>query len=460
MVKNKICLLGVFILFINVVIAQNKPVLYGFAELPQTLLLNPGAETNYRFHVGVPLASGISANIGSSGVKLDDLFLKDNIDFNIKFAKVLSSLSENDDISFNSQIEILNGGYRLNNNTYLTIGFYEEIDFISYFPKDIVTLLYEGSEPYLNRSFSLSQLVFKMDVLGVLHFGVSRVINRKLTVGGRFKIYSSSINMKSNNNSGTFTTVLGDNNIYTHYLSNMNIAIETSGLSSANNTNFDSSNLISDTFFGGDLGMGIDVGFTYKPNDQVEFTGSILDVGFISHSKNNKTYTINGSYVFEGINFQYDPLNPRDYWAELDADFSSKVDKKTTTDSYISWRSAKVNTSLKYSFGRVRLNKECYDASYKEYFNNSIGMHLFTSFRPLRPQIAFTGFYEKSFSEKFFTKLTYTIDNYSSTNVGAGISFQIGKVNFYGILDNLFKLQDINTANNVSMQFGFNLLFN
>ena len=35
------------ILFFYKVTAQNKQVLYDFVELPQTLLLNPGAETSY-----------------------------------------------------------------------------------------------------------------------------------------------------------------------------------------------------------------------------------------------------------------------------------------------------------------------------------------------------------------------------------------------------------------------------
>jgi hypothetical protein len=41
-----------------------------------------------------------------------------------------------------------------------------------------------------------------------------------------------------------------------------------------------------------------------------------------------------------------------------------------------------------------------------------------------------------------------------------GISAQIWKINFYGILDNLTKLSDLSSSNKASLQFGFNLLFN
>ena len=48
------------------------------------------------------------------------------------------------------------------------------------------------SDPFFNRSFSVSQAIMKADLIGVLHAGISKKIDEKLTIGGRFKIYSSS----------------------------------------------------------------------------------------------------------------------------------------------------------------------------------------------------------------------------------------------------------------------------
>ena len=83
--------------------SQNKQVLYDFAELPQTLLLNPGAETNYKFHVGVPLLSGFSAEFGSTGFTVSDLFSVDNRPFNDKVSDVLDKVTSNDHIKINVQ---------------------------------------------------------------------------------------------------------------------------------------------------------------------------------------------------------------------------------------------------------------------------------------------------------------------------------------------------------------------
>ena len=61
--------------------AQNKQLLYDFYEIPQSLLLNPGVKTPYKWHSGVPLLSAFSFQAGSSGITVSDLFANDGIDF-------------------------------------------------------------------------------------------------------------------------------------------------------------------------------------------------------------------------------------------------------------------------------------------------------------------------------------------------------------------------------------------
>ncbi|MGY8910775.1 MAG: DUF5723 family protein, partial [Flavobacteriales bacterium] len=94
--------------------AQNKQILYNFAELPQTLLLNPASETNYKFHIGIPFLSNISTQTGSKGFVLSDIFAVDNRNINDKISEVISNLKTNDFIKLNTQIEVLSGGFRLN----------------------------------------------------------------------------------------------------------------------------------------------------------------------------------------------------------------------------------------------------------------------------------------------------------------------------------------------------------
>lgn len=329
-IKNIIVL--VFVFFTIKSYSQNKQVLYGFAELPQTLLLNPGAETNFKFHIGVPLLSGISNEYGSKGFVVRDIFNADNRPINDKVSELLNKLDTRDYITLNSQIEVLSGGFRYDDITYFSFGFYEEIDGIAYFPKDPLTLMTEGNAAYLNRSFNISQILYRIDAFGVLHFGASRKINKNLTIGGRFKIYSSAFNLQSSNNSGTFRSEEGSDNIYRHYLDNVDINFQTSGLLSNGELVKDAGTFLGNTFFGANLGLGLDFGFTYHYSPQLEFTGSIIDFGFIYHKKNIKSLKTNGSYVFEGIEFEYDAENPINYWEELEKDFKEELPDNSDED--------------------------------------------------------------------------------------------------------------------------------
>lgn len=438
--------------------SQNKQLLYDFAELPQTLLLNPGANTSSKFYIGMPLLSGISFNFGSSGFSPRDIFEDNNVSFNDKVSTVLQGLNNRDHLMLNSQIEVLNVGFRYKKNTFFSFGFYQEIDGILYYPKDLITLATEGNANFLNKSFDFSQLNYNFDVTGVLHFGINKRINKKLTVGGRFKIYSSAANLRSTNNSGTFTTIEGTNTIFTHRLENINLAIKTAGVIENDEYIRTPNTYLKNSFFGSNLGVGIDIGFTNKISRQLEISVSLLDIGFVSYKENIKNTTAQGNFAFEGLDFDFSDPN-RDYWTELDENFRANIPfNENDTTPYTALRPAKLNASLKYSFKEVR-NPYCYNDDFKDYYKHAVGGQLFSVFRPLGPQFALTGFYETAFTRNIKAKVTYTADRYSFYNVGAATSFKLWKINFYALVDNILQFTDIAATNGLSAQLGFNLIF-
>ncbi len=456
---KKTILLLAFVVSVVHGIKSQQELAFSFGETPQSLLLNPGAETNFKYHYGIPAFSNFSFNIGSTGFTLEDFFLNDGRSFNTKFQQVLNQVSDDDYININARVDILNGGYRYDDKTYFSFGFYEELDVIFYIPKELTELVYYGNDRFLNRSFSLSKFAFKADILGVLHAGISRKVDERLNIGARVKIYSSSFSAETNNNSGTFRTFNSNENILRQSLNDLDVQIRSSGIIASNDEVLESpSDIFSKTFLGGNLGIGFDFGMTYHFTPQIEFTASILDLGFIRHSKNTRSYGAKGDFTFDGIDFTgFDPANPRDYWQELEDDFDDRVPKDETQDPYTSWRPTKINAALKYSFGEVR-RKKCYTNTRKKYYFNAIGFQMHTIMRPLRPQFSFTGFFETSLTEKIHSKLTYTVNDYSSTILGSGLTFQWGKVNVFGLVDNMLGVTDLGTANTISFNFGINMV--
>ncbi|MFV0248637.1 MAG: DUF5723 family protein [Tenacibaculum sp.] len=444
--------------FTTILKSQNKQIIYGFDQIPQSLLLNPGAKLNYKYTVGIPFLSGISISAGLKGLSVSQIFRADKNNITAKLLNALNSLTNDDYFQAYVQTEILSGTYKLDKNNYLSAGFYTEIDVFAKIPKDILLLLSQGNIAFLNKSFFLSQLNFRADALGVLHLGLSRKISEKLNIGTRLKLYSGIANIGSTNNLGSFSTRLGQNNIYTNNLNNVNISAYSSGIYDKNDQAVPISKLAKRSFLGGNLGFGFDLGLTYTIDKQTELTASLLDIGFISYTKDVRNSETIGSYEFSGIEFDFTGTNIN-YLQELNDDFSEKVPTRENRKSYSVVRPVKLNVSIKRLWGKSREIKNCHDISYNKYFNNAIGVQLFTVARPDGPKMAFTGFYERMLFKGLNSKLGYTIDDFSYSNISAGLSAKVGKFHLYAGLTNVLKLLDIASAKTASFELGFNLLF-
>ncbi|MDD7886420.1 DUF5723 family protein [Flavivirga sp. 57AJ16] len=453
--------------------SQNKQLLYGFSDIPQSLLLNPGGNIKNDWYFGIPLLSHIHANVGITGSTVYDIFANDGIDFNTKLQNAVYGMGPRDFFNGNQQLEILSGGFSFGSsyekNEYISFGLYQELDFITYFPKDFAVLALEGNQNNINRPFRAHHLSVAAEVISVLHLGYNKKVNDHFTFGVRGKIYSSIANIRSTKNQGRFITVVGQNNFYDHIF-NLDLELRTSGLASLiddddSDTNSDAvvKDLKRRILFGGNLGLGFDIGFTRRLNEQWIWDASLLDIGFISHTKDVENYKIEGDYVFEGIN----PIFPdtgnvqtaEAYWSEIEDNFEDLFKLDTTTTKYITWRPLKLNTSLNYAFGKKGY-EDCNCTRSENSYQNSIGLQLFAMSRPKQPQLALTAYYYRRLFNGLQIKTTYTIDSYSANNIGLGVSANLGGLNFYIMADNFLELKNIYNAQSVSLQLGFNYIFN
>jgi hypothetical protein len=438
--------------------AQNKQVLYDFNNLPQTLLLNPGAEVYNQFHIGFPLLSQISFQGGFTGFSTYDIFANDGIPINDKIRKAISKFGKAEFGEINQQLEIINAGYRLKNNNYLSFGFYEEFNALAKIPRDLVDLFYDGNSD-INRHYSIKKLAGRAELLSVLHIGLTKKINKQWQVGGRFKIYSSAFNIKSKQNTGETYLENGTNNIYKQHINDVNFLLQTSGVFLHNGESITSSYIQKKLLLGGNLGVGIDAGFTYHPKKHWTITGSILDFGFINYKQNVESYSVKGSYEVEGIQLNFDPANPENYWQNLKDDFDNQVVLDTIYTKYTSLRPVKLNGSIAYAFGRPYYD-DCHFSKELETYTDKMGLQLFSTVGAVHSYLAATLFYERRINKYLQTKITYTADPFSFTNVGLGVSSHFGVFNMYFAADNLISLANVYNAKSVSVQLGINFIFN
>jgi hypothetical protein len=458
--------------------SQNKQLLYDFNEIPQALLLNPGMSTSYKWYSGVPIISGVFFQAGTSGVTSNDLFANDGIDFNTKFRdNVIYGMSFRDELSGTYQVDIINIGFRSkkNDNVFYSFGAYNEGDAIGYFFKDYALLLFEGNTNNINKKFDLSHLKTRGEILNVYHFGLNKKVSNELILGFRAKLYSSILNFNSTKNNGYFLTTQGQNNLLRTTL-DADLEIRTSGIFELKDV-LDDDNVANGSgiskilgkraLLGGNLGLGFDVGFTYNLDERTTVTGSLLDVGFVYHTKDVRTYSLKGIASREGLEviLPEDLNNGEDQWQNLVDDLESLVPYEVTNENYLTFRPTKLNLSLRRDFGKQiesKQNCNCTSAvggnANGNVYRNSFGGHLYAINRPRGPQVALTGFYQHRLGNTMTLKTTYTVDKFSYTNIGLGASIQAGPVNMYVLADNLLGYRNLADSHYASIQFGLNII--
>ncbi|SDS05666.1 hypothetical protein SAMN04487764_1351 [Gillisia sp. Hel1_33_143] len=458
----------ILFLCFSVLTAQNKQLLYNVSALPQTLMSNPGANINFDGHIGIPFLSQISFAVGSSGVDMHDIFKTSSNGINSRITNTIQRLTNQDYFMVNEQIEILSLGWRINKDNYLSAGVYQETDLFAYFPKDPMVLINEGNNDYLNVPFKFEDVSFTGEVLTVYHLGWNKRMDNKLTLGARLKLYSGIFNVESTDNSGTFTTRETPEglNYYRHFASGIDIRVNTSGYASLKDDSKTvqeaSKEILKRSFFGGNVGAGIDLGATYKIDQNFVVTGAIQDFGLMYQREDVENYLYYGTYETSGIEPLFPEVAPGGkaipYWDIFEDEVDANLKDETIQESYITWRPLKINTSLQYGFGET-VGPCNYLRPLKRRFENIFGIQLFGVKRPRGLKYAFTMFYDRKFTPDLRMKITYTLDDFSYANVGLMVSKKINNFNLYLAADNLFGYINLARSQHQALQMGLQFIF-
>ncbi len=402
-----------FILVGRLCVGQNMQVAYDFDRLPQTLMLNPGAEIDFDRHFGVPLLSNLYFQFGASntGVTYNNV-VQGTDDLN----EILTNLnrqnpSSSDVYVVNQQLELFNVGWRLRDvRHYLSFGMYQEANGFGRHPKDLTDLFFNGNDqngdgiPETDDPYDISELNAIGEVIGVWHVGINKTVNDRLTLGGRLKFYSGALSVQTKSNSGIYSLSqipFG----FEHLFGSMNAGISSSGLINNNGTSAvgKTGEIVADILgAGGNYGFGIDFGFSVKGNNDLTFTGSIRDLGFVNYSNGVTTYEILEDFAIEDLPFDPPEGEEVDYWDDLwtgyyeDGLLEDKLD--TVASSYLQIRPVKLNGSVKKTMTRrKKINSAYRTVQCDEDFigdmtlESEYGLQVYSEFRPVTVLWAVTG---------------------------------------------------------------------
>lgn len=464
--------------------SQNNQILYDFNQLPQTLLLNPGAEVNYVKHLGVPFLSNIYVQAGATnkGITYNNIFSDTDSDAEVLRNVYDQNLNSDDYFLINQQIEIFNAGFRLRNEKYyLSFGIQQKTEGFSLYPEEPADLYFNGNDqnrdgkPEYDDNFNLNQLSFAGEIIGVFHVGISKKINDNLTLGARLKLLSGAINIDFTNNFGDYNLSKGTifNN---HNFNNMDFAFRSSGLINPEGNNIldETSQILKGLFFmNGNIGVGLDLGLTYHASEEVILTASVLDLDYINYSNEVVKYEIKNDFVLADQEY-FDPTEGDEfnYWNDkldsyMDPDNPAGfIRMDTLQTSYFTNHAPKFNASAKYRI--TRASNEKYNSVYRNSYyvtpiqdalTTEFGLQTYVAFHPNRMIWAVTPFISRDINKYLSAKFTYTYSKFSAKNIGLGISAHYKSFNFYVTADNLLALPKWKDSNYQSAQFGMNFMF-
>lgn len=473
---------GILFLFVlGGAYAQPQPLLFGYDEIPVSLMQQPGAAVEMDWHLSVPGLSSWEFTAGASGVTLDELTGTVAEDFNQRFEeKVIQGLNKNDVIYTHLKSHLFFAGFRnaKRPSDYYSFGLYATAFFINYWPEDIVQLAYYGNAGLDNRGrrFELDHIKQRGEVMAVWHFGLNRKVNERLYVGARFKLYKEMVHWSSTSNSGYFVTTEGSNNTVRNTLV-ADFELRTSGIESfrdvyrdgdLNNTETLTRLVLDRGLFGGNFGLGVDLGFTVFQRSDLRIQASINDLGVMRHTDGVKNYRLLGASSIEGLEvlLPEEIFSSLDPWQELLDQVTAEMPFENLEEPYWSMRPFTAHFGLQRDFGPPMSRRKARDACncdppdkkhpLPDYMNSYGGVISFL-YAPRGPQPSISGYFTRRVGRNLSLRATYTANKFSATNIGLGMEGRLGPVQLYLTADNLLGYRNLFNSHTQTFMFGLNL---
>lgn len=429
--KNKIFLsLLITFQFFNNASAQDYFSLYNLGDfVVQTQNISPVYLPEKTFSFATPL--NLNANY-AGGFKLTD-FIKDGTfsseNIKLDFTELLADSKSKNNINLDFSTNLFMLGFKTNHGS------------ITIFSNIKSTTNWQYSKEFLKvavsgvSSTSLTNDKLSSNLYHEIGIGMTRrFLDDKLAIGLRVKYLNGIVNYSTGKDAKFELDIDEANSIWN--VTTKNAVINTSGYKQGENP--------ITSLFTNNTGLGFDLGATYILNQKWEFEIAINDIGYINWEENIKNYVIldNDNKQFIGLNL--DDQFPADIGEEIDITVNNFLDATETSNSYKSKLATNTYLSAKYKLSEKNIFSSVL-------YNNFV-------FNRFSPSLAIG--YNRLLRNYNLGAVVSTQDNSNKVRFGANFAVNIGKIQLYGAVDNLFGMMGkLEETTNANFHFGFNLIF-
>lgn len=441
--------------------AQYTDISYFMRNTPASYKMNPAHTPTAIFYINTPFSS-LNFDFATSGFSYNDLITRradDSLVVNLN--NFYDKLTNKNYIKLSSNIELFGIGFQLTKKDYFSFGMDANIDANMNFSRELFGFLINGTSNANNKTEFFNNKLIYINAFISPYIAYSRVVNEKLSVGGRMKM------------------PIGIANLKTHK-SNLTVDFNNDKITATSDFLIRSSNIIGDLEFNGlgnssdisftrhgigdiikqskkNLGLAFDLGGSYKLNDNMLVSLSIQDLGFICWSAGLtqlQSKNPNASYTFEGLgNVDF---NDNNYSMEeqldeiLDSVMTSFDLEAVEGKSYTQMLPTKLYAGFTWNFA----NSQYLNALYKGVFGNGFSDHYLSVYystqleRYLNFSIGNTFAFENHFN------------NISALNPSLALNVNLYLINIFvgGSLRSSYNLTKITGANifaGVNIAFGY-----
>lgn len=425
------------------VYSQQNLTLYSLENCTQSIYLNPGSKNENRFYFSLPLGFQ-NLYVNHSGFTYNDLFTPRSYDdsLDINFSNAISKLGEINTISLDFTTEILGIGFRFKKKNFISLSILNKTQTSFNYPKGLFQLINEGngSPNFLGKRADMDGLGFEANSFMEFGLGINRSINQKLNIGAKLKVLSGIANVNTAESQVGLTTDATDFSLTLD--GKMRINSSNSLFYAENNTNA-AEEIAKSAYNFKNLGFALDAGATYQLTPKLSLNASILDLGYIKWKtaiKNYESSSIN--YTFKGVDLEDALFNNADIGQNLEDTLNKIFDYQSNTSSY----SAALHAKL-YIGGAYKLNK---------YF--TANLTVYNSFFQSRYNFGVAAGVTFKLKKWFGANINYSYIGRSAKNVGLGLNFHLGPIQYFIASDNIFALYDPGTVKNLHISTGLNIV--
>lgn len=426
--------------------------LYFMENIPSRHTLNPAFIPTQSFYIDLPVISGISLLVGNNSFALNNLLLPYNgktitaLHPDANPDPFLNHLHSTTNFTEQNRINLFGIGFKAKDN-YFTFGIAEQINSNVNIPKGLLSLLLKGTPDTIHTNFyDLKTLGSDETAYLETALGYARRVSDKFSIGLKIKALFGQLHADAAFNQFQLNVNRQIIQMYgigtAHITTPFDIVQNNDG--TPNLTQSDKKGWGKIVGFG----CGFDMGMEYAVTDQIHFSGSLTDIGFIHWYKSSWEAEMINTISFSGMNVTLNQSNPS---------FGQQFGDSVKSAFIYSNNGKGYNTALagKFRFGvDYSLPNNRFDVGllWQNAFGGASLYNDVTLSANFRPTYCFNA------------SLSYSLLNGNFGTIGLGLNAIAGPVNFFLLTDYLplyftkdgypYKSKYLNVQVGIALTFG------